>query len=168
VTVIVVEEGIAARAPAPGDGALVLVPRRRRRRSWQALDADDVVPILAGLGRGALLAARPAAADPGAASLPTLAGIMGLAVARLPADDAAAAATVAVASGPGFAPSDLRRAVEVLAVFAADGEVAAALRPAVLARWAVRAWRPCEACPRGGPAGRRCGSCGGPVAGAPA
>ncbi len=106
------------------------------------------------------MAARPADADPGAASLPALAAIMGLSVVRLPADEDAAAATVAAAARPDFAASDCSRGLAVLAVLAADGLAVPSVRPAVLARWAARAWRPCHRCGAGGPGGVRCGACG--------
>lgn len=167
-TTLVAEERIAHGTPTDAAGRLVVIPRDRRRGSWRALDADLVVATLAALGAGALVAARPADADPGAASLAAVAAIMGRAVVRLPADEAAAIATVAIASRPGFAPSDPRRALEVIAVLAAEGVALPALRPAVLARWAARAWRPCGDCLRGGPEGRRCGDCGAPLAGIPA
>ena len=167
-TTVVTEERIAHGTPDDAIGRLVVIPRGRRRGSWRALDADLVVATLAALDAGALVAARPSDADPGAAPLAAIATIMGLAVVRLPADEAAAIATVAVASRPGFAASDPRRALEVIAVLAADGVALPALRPAVLARWAARAWRPCGDCLRGGPGGRRCGCCGASLDGGPA
>lgn len=167
VSAIVVEEAIAGRTPHDGSGALVVIPRARRRGSWRPLDPDLIVGVLEETRGDGVVAARPADADPGAASLPALGTIMGLPVVRLPADEAAAAATIALVARPGFGGADPGRGLAVLAVLAAEGIAVPSVRPAVLARWAARAWRPCDRCAAGGPAGVRCGACGARLAGGP-
>jgi hypothetical protein len=81
--------------------------------------------------------------------------------------EAAAAATIALVARPGFGGADPGRGLAVLAVLAAEGIAVPSVRPAVLARWAARAWRPCDRCAAGGPAGVRCGACGARLAGGP-
>lgn len=157
-TIVVAEQSIAAAGARNASPRLVVVPRARRRGRWRPLDPDAVTAALSALAEDAVVAARPAAADRGAAALPPLAAIMGVPCVRLPADAAAATATVAIVARPGFEASV--RAVEVVAVLAGEGTALPALRPAVLARWTGRVWRPCAACAGGGPAGVRCGRCG--------
>ena len=160
-SVIVAEESVAAAGARHASSRLLVIPRGRRRGRWRPLDPDAVTDALAALEADAVVAARPAAADPGAAALPVLAGVMGLRGVRLPCDAVAAATTLALAAHPGFAAC--ARGMEVVAVLVADGGALPALRPSVLARWAARAWRPCGSCDAGGPGGRRCCRCGAPV-----
>ena len=162
-SVIVAEESVAAAGARHASPRLLVIPRERRRGRWRPLDPDAVADALAVLDPDAVVAARPAAADRGAAALPALAGVMGLRGVRLPCDATAAAATLALVAHPGFAAS--ARGMEVVAVLVAEGAALPALRPSVLARWAARAWRQCGSCDAGGPVGRRCGRCGAPVPG---
>ena len=169
-SVIVVEESVVSAIPPEGLDRIHVVPRDRRRDgSWPALAADAVVAVLEAAGSGALVLARPPAADPGAAALSALAGMMEREVVRLPASARAAAWVVGVAmAGDEGSPPPLR-ALQALAG-AADRPKAApgqddehrmpAIRPAVLLRWARSGWRPCDRCAGGGLPGARCGRCG--------
>ena len=174
-SVIVVEESVVSAIPPEGLDRIHVVPRDRRRDgSWPALAADAVVAVLEAAGSGALVLARPPAADPGAAALPALAEVMEREVVRLPASARAAAWVVGVAMAGDEGPPPPLRALQALAGAAdrlgtASGEDhesrMPAIRPAVLLRWARCGWCPCARCPGGGLPGARCGRCGAPVDG---
>ncbi len=166
--VLVVEAGLAAAvAGAPGPD-LVAVPRpgRRRRGASAALDPEDVVTALDLAGPDAVVLARPAADDPGAAALPALAAVMGREVVRLPGGADAAAWVVAVAGAMPADTGGAPRRLQVLAGVAAAATRMPALRPGVLARWAGCVWRPCPRCAGGGLPGAPCGRCGAGLAAA--
>ena len=173
---LLVEAGLA-RDGGDGRSAVTAIPRRRRpawsRGGWRPLDPDVVLDHLAAAGPGALVLARPAPVDPGAACLAPLARLRGLEVVALPFEVEAARWTVALAGLWAAAGHPaLARALSVVHGLwqaplrlprreAAPGEPALpAVRPAVLARWAVWAWRPCRWCPGGGLPGRACPRCG--------
>jgi hypothetical protein len=177
---LLAERGLLARAGIEGGEGVVPVPRAERRRPsrrsprWADLDAEATLETLVAAPRDAIVLARPVDADPGAACLAPLARLVGLDVLALPAAADLAAWTVAVAAT--WAATGEPNLVRALAVAAALGESEAALprrpwgasgvavpavRPAVLARWAARAWRPCRWCRRGGGLlGVVCGRCG--------
>jgi hypothetical protein len=171
---IVVEESVVPAVPPDGLERIHVVPRDRRRDgSWPAVAADAVVAALDAAGSGALVLARPPAADPGAAALSALAEVMEREVVRLPASAHAAAWVVGVAMS-GHEGSPPLRALQALAGAAdrlgaatdQDGEPRMpAIRPAVLLRWARSGWRPCGRCRGGGLTGARCGRCGAHVDG---
>jgi hypothetical protein len=178
---LVVEGALAAAAGPPPPAALV-VPRERaglRRVGppvWRALDPERALAVLLAAPADALVMARPPAADPGSACLPALARLIDIDVIALPAAAGDAAWAVALAwrwraeGQPG-----LTRLLEVLAGIGAASAVprrpwgaaatpVPALRPAALARWAARCWRPCGWCRSGGGLpGRPCGRCGAPM-----
>ncbi len=169
---LVTEAAVAARATA-GPRPLVVVPRARRRGRWADLDADAVVAAIADAGAGAVVLARPAADDPGAAALPALAAVMGAARVRLPGDAGLAGWVLSVARHPHFNDTLLLRRLEVLAGAAGapsglprrtsdDGASVPSVRPRVLARWAGCVWRPCPRCGGGGLAAAPCARCGAP------
>jgi hypothetical protein len=180
VTRLVVEEGLLRRLGHAG--AAVDVVRRTRARGrrgrWLPLDCEETLAVVLGAGPGALVLARPPAADPGAACLARLAAAAGVPVLRLPEHPDAAAWTVGVAArwaeqGPA---SRLARLIAVLVAatargaaraglplrpWGAEGVLVPALRPATLARWAAGAWRACAWCREGGGlAGAACACCG--------
>jgi hypothetical protein len=179
-TAIVVEEGLALAVAAPRGERVVIVPRPSRRRGGgpDGLDPDAVVEALERAGPGAIVLARPPAADPGARALPALAAVMGREVVRLPEDAEAAAWVVAVAAVLDRGAGATARRLQVLVGTAAAapalprrpvGAGAArmpALRPGVLARWAGCVWRPCARCGGGGLPGAACGRCGAGLAAA--
>ena len=115
-SVIVVEESVVSAITPGGLDRIHVVPRDRRRDgSWPALAADAVVAVLEAAGSEALVLARPPAADPGAAALSALAGMMEREVVRLPASARAAAWVVGVAmAGDEGSPPPLR-ALQALA-----------------------------------------------------
>lgn len=170
---LVVEAGLLSRltdAPSP---ALVAVARARGRRGWRPIDGDDVVAALRSAGAGAVVATRSAEADPGAALLRRLAAAAGHEVVTLPDDADAAAWAVAVAAAGRDGP--VARRLQALAGLAiapsraiprrdrGTAGLLPALRPAVLARWAECAWRPCPRCGGGGLPGAPCGRCAAPL-----
>jgi len=179
---LVVEGALAAEAgPAP-EGAALVVGRARAglrlgQAAWRPLAPEPALAILLAAPPDAIVLARPPAADPGAACLPALARLLELEVIALPASPGVAAWAVALAwRWRADGHPLIVRMVEVLAGL--DGSAAAlprrawgiagaevpALRPAALARWAARAWRPCVWCERGGGLpGRPCGRCGAQV-----
>jgi hypothetical protein len=176
-TALVVEASVAGCA-SPGGRPVIVVPRARRRGAWRPVEADAAVAALDRAGEDAIVLARPAGADPGAAPVVAVARLLGHPVVRLPAGDSAAAWVVATATHPQFLGDALIRRLDVLVGVPAavaglpmrpsgHGPEVPALRPAVLARWAGCAWRPCAACPGGGLAGASCGRCGAGI-GAPA
>ncbi len=110
---------------------------------------------LSELGGDAVVVARPATADPGASALAAIGGLMGAPVVRLPADEHAAGWVVAIAARPDVPAT--ARVLEVVVGLASCGGAVPPIRPAVLARWAARAWRPCGWCGAGGLAGASCG-----------
>jgi hypothetical protein len=177
---LVVEGALAAAAgPAPA-GAGLVVPRERagpRRLGppvWRPLDPERALAVLLAAPADALLMARPPAADPGAACLPALGRLIELDVVVLPAAAADAAWAVALAwRWREQGQAGLPRLLDVLVGLAgasgglplrpwgAAATPVPALRPAALARWASRCWRPCAWCRRGGGLpGRSCGRCG--------
>jgi hypothetical protein len=182
---IIVEAGLALRARVASAPAVIVAPRRRRRRrrwpareGWRPLDPAETMEVLRSAPRGALVLARAASADPGAAwlaSLPTLAGLASL---SLPEPLDAAVWTVALAAHwASEGADDLLRPLAVVCglwerqaalprrEWGAADLPAPALRPGALARWASRAWRPCTWCRRGGGlASARCVLCGACVA----
>jgi hypothetical protein len=174
------EEGIASLLTHRPPGMRV-VPRERTspwrgRRRWAALRADDVLRVLDELPQPGVVLARPASADPGAACLAAIAGLLGHHVVVLPdaADESAWVAGVAAELDAGDDESFVR-AVQVLccgpAIAASfprrrwgpTGIPVPALRPATLARWACCSWRPCCSCDGGGLPGLPCRCCGAPV-----
>jgi hypothetical protein len=164
---LVAEEGLArAVVGRPGGRALAVVPRPPSRRSHgvAALRADDVVETIEAAGPGAVVLARGPGSDPAAAALPALGRMMGADVVLLPSDPTAAAWTLGVALRHDLDDVLLTRRLEGLASAAASlwspTGAAPALRAAVLARWAGRAWRPCRACSGGGLPEGPCGRCG--------
>lgn len=171
---LVAEESIARLVTTPGAERLVMVPRAHRRRAgrWDVLEADRVVDALARAGAGGVVLARGIDADPGAATLAAIGRMMGHDVVLLPGEPLLAAWAVGVAAHRDFPDDGLVRRLEVLAGAAgaagslplrsagSGGPAVPALRPRVLARWAGCAWRACERCSGGGPAGGRCGRCG--------
>lgn len=174
-TRIVVEAGLLSRladAPPPD---VVAAARARGRRGWRPMDGDDVVAALRVAGPGAVVAARGAGADPGATLLRRLAAAAGHEVVTLPDDPDAAAWAVAVAARAGGRDGPVARRLQALAGLAAappptiprrDRGAAGplpSLRPAVLARWAECAWRPCPRCGGGGLPGAPCGRCAAPL-----
>jgi hypothetical protein len=178
----------AALATAAGaDPAdIVVVPRRRTRRATWPWAAAGWGRVEAGPALDALLAAGPdgvalvpdPADDAGAAVLGPLSALAGVEAVRLPRPASAAAWTAGLAvAWRGMAARDLVRLLQVAAGLAGapgglprrrwEGDetlAVPALRPAVLARWAVRSWRPCAWCAGGGLPGRACGRCGVPLA----
>ena len=169
---LVAEKGLASLVAGVGPGRLVVVPRRRgRRRRWRSLNADRVVEVLSASGPAALVLTRDADVDPGARVLAELARIMGHEVLVLPAAEEEAAWAIAVAAHGDFQGDDLLRRMEALLGEMREGGLlprrdlgggvtVPSLRPAALARWAGCAWRACELCAGGGPAGGRCARCG--------
>lgn len=178
--VLLAEQGLLALAGLEGGEHVVPVPRAERRRRprrrarWADLDPEATLEALGAASPTAIVLARPADADPGAACLAPLARLVGLDVLTLPAAADVAGWTLAVAAT--WAATGEPNLVRALAVAAALGESEAALprrpwgasgvavpavRPAVLARWAARAWRPCRWCRGGGGLlGVVCGRCG--------
>jgi hypothetical protein len=147
--------------------------RRRSRRVWAPLCPDALIDALVAAPRDALVLARDAVADEGAALLAPLARLRGLGVVCLPDSADAAAWTVALAVAWADAGErDLVRGLEVAAALPGQealparpwgnsGVAVPAVRPRVLARWSTCAWRPCEWCRTGGGlASGRCGRCG--------
>ncbi|WP_217913092.1 hypothetical protein [Miltoncostaea marina] len=160
-----VVEGLVGALVAGRDGrGLAVVPRRRRRGRWATVAADDVVAALEAAGPGAVVLARPAGDDPGAAALPQVARLMSAPLLRLPGAAPRAAWAVAVALHPAFEGHRGVRSLEAL-LSAGAGARVPALRPRVMSRWAAAAWRPCGRCPGGGLPGCPCGRCGAAVAG---
>lgn len=145
-------------------GHVCSVPRERHRGRWAPLAADAVVDVLEAAGQGAVVLARPAAADPDTCALPGLARIMRREVVLLPASIDRAAWVLAMAAHlEGGDRDGGLRALQALAGMAAVRPETAASptpRPAVLLRWALRGWRPCRRCGGGGHAGALCGRCG--------
>jgi hypothetical protein len=177
---LVVEDGLAAAAgPRPDAVVVIRRPWRRRGGGRVELDPEAVVEALHRAGPDAVVLARPAAADPGARSLPALAAVMGREVVRLPEDVDAAAWVVAVAGGLVPLGAEAARRLQVLVGAATAAALPRrpvgagtarmpALRPRVLARWAGCAWRPCGRCAGGGLPGAPCGRCGAGLAAAAA
>jgi len=172
-SVLVVEERLAASLAGDARQRLAVVRRGRRRGrgGWAPLEADAVVELLDASDPGALVLARPAEADPGAAPLAAVARLMGREAIRLPPalERACWVVGVAVAWAPEEGPM-LVRPLQALAGAAEAGTAEArppVLRPDVLARWAARAWRPCARCRGGGAAGAPCGRCGAIAGGRP-
>lgn len=173
--VVVAERSLVCRvAGLEASGRVLTVPRGRDRGRWAPLSADEVVDTLAAAGSGAVVLARPAAVDPDAAALPGLAQILGNEIVRLPADPGRAAWVVGMAAhlDPDDGPGVIRALQAVSGLAEVEGRpgggpeeaaVAPAVRPAVLLRWARRAWRPCADCGGGGYATAACGRCGGPI-----
>lgn len=159
---IVAEESLVALLVA--DLPLHRVGRARGRGRWHDITADSVLDALEAAGPHALVLARPGAADAGAVAVPSLARTMGREVVRLPDERAAAAWTVGVgAQAPDADRAGLTRALQVLAGFggrALGHTEGGSLRPALVVRWARRAWRPCPRCVGGGMPGCPCGRCG--------
>jgi hypothetical protein len=170
---VVVERSLAPAASAQGR-PIVIVPRARRRGRWSAIEADAAVDAIDRAGPEAIVLARPAAADTGAARLMEVARLLAVPVVRLPAEEAAAAWVIATATHRQFEGEALVRRLQVLVGVAAGrarlpsrpvdaGPAMPALRPGVLARWAGCVWRPCALCPGGGLTGAACGRCGSPL-----
>lgn len=168
---IVAEESLATLI---GAGPPVhRVGRVRSRGRWRDITADAVLDALEAAGPLALVLARPGAADAGAVAVPSLARTTGREVVRLPGDRVGAAWMVAI--GARAADDDRAGLVRALQVLAGIGGGASthlrdgSLNPALLVRWARRAWHPCARCVGGGLPGCPCGRCGarlGTVAGA--
>lgn len=161
---LVVEEPVAALA-SPGRRPVVPIPRGGRRAATP-VRADDVVRAVERAGSGAVVLVRPLAADPALAVVAPLARMLGVPRVLLPADPAAAAWVITLAGTAEVGDGALVDRLEVLAGIAACRGTLPALRPAVIARWAARAWRPCGRCGRGGVHGAPCGGCGMPAPGA--
>lgn len=173
---LVAEESVARLVAGPSPEHLLVVSRgRRRARGWRRLEADRVVSALDAGGPAALVLARDVGADPGAGVLVHLARIMGNDVVRLPSAPVEAAWAIGVAAHEDFQGDGLLRRLEALVgetrghghlprrALGSGAARVPALRPAVLAKWAACAWRPCATCAGGGPAGGRCGRCGAPM-----
>ena len=180
--VTVFDQTIAQQLGSTRDGVYV-VPRDevqwwriRRAGRWRPLNPDRVLDVLCDVPRPGVVLTRPAAVDPGAACLATVATLVGHDVITLPAalDEAIWSVGVCLAlglsdavtlgrvldvvcCGPGSAPSLPRQ------IWGPTGLSVPALRPATLARWAYCAWRPCSWCDAGGLPGQRCRRCGAPV-----
>jgi hypothetical protein len=174
---LVVEQSLAVAAGVRAADPVIVLPRARRRRRWRRVWAplcpDALIEALAAAPLDAIVLARDAPVDEGAALLAPLARLRGLGVVPLP--DSADAATWTVALAVAWADAgerDLVRGLEVAAslpghealprrAWGQSGVAVPAVRPRVLARWAARAWRPCEWCRAGGGlASGRCGRCG--------
>lgn len=177
--VVIVEEGLRTGTGAPS--GLHTIPRRRRpwwRRgtSWAPLDPSEVTDALSRVPAPAVVLARSAAADPGAACLGPLARLLGHRVVQLPSDPGEAAWSASIAASLLVLPDEaFLRVVDVLCCGPATSPPAPrclwgggisvpALRPETLARWASCAWRRCGWCRRGGLPGRACRTCGTAIA----
>jgi hypothetical protein len=164
---IVAEASLIARLADRDLPGLRVIERARRRGRWVDLDAEATADAVCDAGAASLVAARPAAADPGAAAIWALAHATGREVLRLPHAEGAAAWVVGCASRlwPGAGERAVAlRALQVLSGAAAVGRCGpGAPRTAgsrALTRWAHRMWRPCERCSGGGLPGAPCGRCG--------
>lgn len=174
---LVLDGALAADAGLEGSPAVIAVPRGpgggRRRGGPGPLDAASVLDALEAAPQ-ALVLARPAAADPGAAALGSLARMLGRDVVILPGDGRRAAwvSALATAWAGGSPVADLARRVQAAAGAAGwecgvrttdwrgTGLAVPALRPEAIGRWLARAWRRCAWCAGGGLPGRGCGRCG--------
>jgi len=179
---IVLEAGVARAAGVEGSIAVRAVLRHARRGRLRPLGPEASLEALED-APGALVLARPWAADPGAGCLAVLARIVGRAVLALPASlEGACWTAVHAAAWAAAEASHLERAVAVACALPewsyapalplrpwGDGRLEVpAVRPAALARWAVRAWRPCAWCLGGGGLpGAPCARCGATVPEAP-
>lgn len=174
---LVVERSLLERLGRAAPCVDVVARRPARRGGWRPIQGDAVVATLLAAGPRPVALARAPEADPGGSCLPALAATLGLDRVRLPDHADAAAWCVGVAVGWCTAgESALARRLQVVAgalaraaagerglpvrEWGGEGVPVPALRPAVLARWAVRAWRPCRWCAAGGLPGAPCGSCG--------
>ena len=163
---IVVEESLATLLGAAPP--VHRVGRMRSRGRWRDITADAVLDALDAAGPRALVLARPGVADAGAIAVPSIARTTGREVVRLPGGLTGAAWTVAI--GARVAHDDRAALIRVLQVLAGIGGAASThmrdglLNPAVLVRWAQRAWHPCVRCAGGGLPGCPCGRCGAPLA----
>lgn len=125
-------------------------------------------------GPGDVVLARPAAAGAGDAGALALARALGVPTVLLPGSRVEARWVAAVgAAWAADGAEDLGRALQALVSMLAggdpaglirrpgpDGAPAASLPLPLLARLAVRAWRPCPQCPGGGVVRGTCGTCG--------
>jgi hypothetical protein len=178
---LVIEGGIASALAEPPP-ALRVLPRQRsrawrcRRTPWVPLRPDDVLEALDEIPRPAVVLARSAGVDPGAACLAPIGRLLGHDTLVLPdaPDEAAWVAGVAceidveddasyvrilhvVCCGPSIAASFPRRR------WGPTGISVPALRPATLARWASCSWQACRWCVGGGLPGSPCRCCGAEV-----
>jgi hypothetical protein len=168
---VVVEASLVARLADRDLPGLRAVDRGRRRGRWAELDADSAAEAVSLAGPGALILARPPAADPGAAAVWVIARAMGREILRLPHAEGPAAWVVGWASRLWPGAPDRAAALQTLHVL--SGAAAAGrcgpgavgnAGPRALTRLARRMWRPCCRCAGGGMPGAACGSCGAPVA----
>ncbi|MFP5452171.1 MAG: hypothetical protein ACLGG9_10560 [Thermoleophilia bacterium] len=164
---VVAEASLVARLADRDLPGLRAIERPRRRGRWAALDPDATAVAVADAGPGALVLARPPAADRGAAAVWVLARAMGREVLRLPHADGPAAWVVGCASRvwPGTGDREMAlRALQVLSGTVSAGRcgpgAGSPAGPRALTAWAGRAWRGCADCPGGGLPGAPCGRCG--------
>lgn len=179
---LVVERSLLERLGGAAPCIDVVARRPARGGRWRPIDADAAVATLLASGPRPVALARTPEADPGGSCLPALAAILGLDRVRLPDHADAAAWCVGVAAAWCAAGEGaLCRRLQALAgaisraargdrglpvrQWGIEGVPVPALRPAVLARWAGRAWHPCRWCAGGGLLGTACGSCGVPLPG---
>lgn len=178
----IIDQTIAVQLDHVPDGVYI-VPRDtfgwwrwRQAGRWRPIDPDRVLDLLWALPRPGVVLARPPAADRGVACLASAATLAGHDVIALPEAIDEAVWSVAVAISLGVSDvSTLGRVLDVVCCgpggarsvpqrpWGATGLSVPALRPATLARWAYRAWRPCRWCHGGGLPGYRCRRCGAPV-----
>ncbi len=177
---VVVEERVAARIASPPPAVRIVARGRSWWRAgesrWAPLRPDAVLDALHAVPRPALVLARPATADPGAACLAPLAALLRHEVVTLPGGEQEAAWAAAIAGSlagggrAGVLPAVqvVCRGPQVAPGLPRCGRGAAGLsypvvRPATLGRWARCAWRPCRWCHGGGAPAGPCPTCGAPL-----